>query len=371
MVTLQLSSEDDVIYIYALRCPVERTVRYIGKSENPQKRHKSHISAARCGATKHQCADWIRRLHAQGFEPELHVLAQVPEGIRWQDVERSYIANAKSAGWNLLNSTQGGDGVPLTDDAARERWIASLKRTKARPEYRGRASAAMKEVQARPEVKERNSASTKEAWADTATRAKMIAGAMRPEVRKSKSAKLRMRNADPAFAAKHAATMKSIWNAPGRSSEQSDRALTAHANHEITARRTASLREAAKRPATHAKMSAAAKEINARPGMKSIKSEKTRAQWADPEGRAKRMKGMSAPEVKVRQSEAKKLAWADPERRARLLEAQNSGRAAKRASMCAARAAMWADPVKRAKFITDQKAAWVRRRAKAALNNGP
>lgn len=113
-------AETRTTFIYALCEPGTRTVRYVGKSDNPKRRLKDHLSAARKGQETYACR-WMRQLLAAG-KPQLFVLGEVPLS-GWESVEKNVIAAARALGMNITNTTEGGDGVvnPSPEARARQR----------------------------------------------------------------------------------------------------------------------------------------------------------------------------------------------------------------------------------------------------------
>lgn len=96
----------NIAFIYGLRCPVTGQIRYIGKAGNPKKRLGVHL------ASKEQChrTNWIRQLASKGLKPTLEVIAEVSAST-WPFWERSYIHLYRALGFDLVNSTAGGDGT--------------------------------------------------------------------------------------------------------------------------------------------------------------------------------------------------------------------------------------------------------------------
>jgi hypothetical protein len=189
-----LQEEAMPIYIYGLECPVERTIRYVGKSNNPRCRLKAHISGAHRGAYDHHTARWIRRLLSDGLKPSLVILREVQAGERWQDVEREVIASAASNGWRLTNSTAGGEGLDYIDPEDEARYRANLKRAmetfNASPEGKARLRR-MVEAALEPEALARRTAAIRAAYERPEVRAKMVQAGReinaRPEVKAAKS----------------------------------------------------------------------------------------------------------------------------------------------------------------------------------------
>lgn len=97
-------------FIYALCEPDnEDAVRYIGKSNNPKQRLICHFRDARNGEETHK-ADWLRKLVNQGKKPVIEILFEVLDK-EWQRWERATIRFFKAVGADLVNGTDGGDGV--------------------------------------------------------------------------------------------------------------------------------------------------------------------------------------------------------------------------------------------------------------------
>lgn len=95
-----------VTYIYALRDPRDRTVHYIGKSNNPRLRLISHLEDKETNQRK---TAWIDELAALGLKPDLDILEDVAL-LEWQKAERSWIAHGFAEGWPLTNISAGGGG---------------------------------------------------------------------------------------------------------------------------------------------------------------------------------------------------------------------------------------------------------------------
>lgn len=100
-------------FIYALCEPGTRTVRYIGKSDTPESRLKTHV---RVSATRNtHLGHWLTRVLRSKKVPNLVILAKVPK-CSWEQEERLYIANARMLGMNLVNTCEGGEGVTMTSE---------------------------------------------------------------------------------------------------------------------------------------------------------------------------------------------------------------------------------------------------------------
>lgn len=94
--------------IYCLRDET-RFLRYVGKTIKPlQARLKDHLKEARHGSKNHRC-DWIRSLLKKGLTPIIDLITEVDgDGC---SAEIAYIKFFRKKGINLVNGTNGGDGV--------------------------------------------------------------------------------------------------------------------------------------------------------------------------------------------------------------------------------------------------------------------
>jgi hypothetical protein len=90
-------------YIYALCEPETGEVRYIGKTDDPRRRHRKHVNSARSGDRTRQCA-WIRDLLARGQRPEMRILRECKGDGRAEEIEE--IAEHLASGVDLLNRNQ-------------------------------------------------------------------------------------------------------------------------------------------------------------------------------------------------------------------------------------------------------------------------
>lgn len=128
------------VYVYALRDPRDGAFRYIGKTVRPvERRLKEHLREA---PGEHRRSRWIQKLKRLGLQPEVVVLEQIEGAWPWQESERYWIAFAKAQGWDLVNSTAGGEGVENLSADSRARMAATWKGRKHRPETIAKLKAA-------------------------------------------------------------------------------------------------------------------------------------------------------------------------------------------------------------------------------------
>lgn len=98
-------------FIYALCEPETLQIKYIGKSDQPQKRFYNHLNDRK---TTHK-VNWLNQLKSKALVPVLKILEEVSKKD-WEEREKYWISFYKNLGNNLTNSTNGGDGVPFTQE---------------------------------------------------------------------------------------------------------------------------------------------------------------------------------------------------------------------------------------------------------------
>ena len=91
-------------FIYTLEDPRTKEIRYIGKSDNIEKRIKSHITRSKKKKTYLDC--WIYSLLENGYKPKIEILDEVNYD-EWEYWEIYWIAQFKQWGFKLVNLTKG------------------------------------------------------------------------------------------------------------------------------------------------------------------------------------------------------------------------------------------------------------------------
>lgn len=129
-----------MVFIYALIDPFTFKVRYIGKTINLKQRYSRQMSER---SNTHRC-NWIKSLAEKGKKPTQVVLQELSDDEDWQAAEIKWIAIAKKYGWNLVNGTDGGDGVTNVSGEGKERMLATWKGRKHNPETLIKLSKASK-----------------------------------------------------------------------------------------------------------------------------------------------------------------------------------------------------------------------------------
>lgn len=96
-------------FIYVLKEPTTGEVRYVGKTTNIKTRLTKHCSEKSHNHRVH----WIQHLKSAGQIPVIEVIDEVPIE-HWQQWEVAWIKYFREQGCDLVNSTNGGEGVTQT-----------------------------------------------------------------------------------------------------------------------------------------------------------------------------------------------------------------------------------------------------------------
>lgn len=94
--------------IYILIDPLKNDIRYVGKANDIKQRYKAHLNPARYKDT--HIFRWIKKLRYLGQKPTLEVIEQCDKSV-WKQREKYWIKYYKKLGYNLVNYTDGGDGL--------------------------------------------------------------------------------------------------------------------------------------------------------------------------------------------------------------------------------------------------------------------
>jgi len=98
----------ETTFIYTLSDPRNNNVRYVGKTDRINKRLWYHITPTKLNKNTHK-NNWIKKLLKENIKPDIKVIDKVPYK-EWKYWETYWISQMKSWGFNLTNSTSGGDG---------------------------------------------------------------------------------------------------------------------------------------------------------------------------------------------------------------------------------------------------------------------
>lgn len=97
------------VYIYGLKDPETKEIRYVGKSNNPKLRYRCHI---KCSDTSNNHKHgWIMELYRKNLKPELLILEETDEE-HWEEREKYWIKFGLDNDWPLTNISSGGACYP-------------------------------------------------------------------------------------------------------------------------------------------------------------------------------------------------------------------------------------------------------------------
>lgn len=97
----------EIQFIYALICPEENIIKYIGKTRDLSIRLQGHINYALRKNHLKGKHEWIRNLHSKKLKPIMIILEQCNENT-WQEREEYWI-EYYSKQFSLFNKTSGGE----------------------------------------------------------------------------------------------------------------------------------------------------------------------------------------------------------------------------------------------------------------------
>lgn len=98
-------------YIYSLVNPIDNSIFYIGKSNNPNRRVISHVSSAFREHKNKRKSNLIFEILNAGLYPDVKIIEEIDDS-EWEEKERYYISYYRNNGINLLNKLPGGEHHP-------------------------------------------------------------------------------------------------------------------------------------------------------------------------------------------------------------------------------------------------------------------
>jgi hypothetical protein len=93
-------------YIYVLRDPRDDSVRYVGRTKNPERRYQSHLYKKYDGSFIHARRDWILELRSIGLRPRMELVETLHTPVAEALVnerERRWMLHLFQQGANLTN----------------------------------------------------------------------------------------------------------------------------------------------------------------------------------------------------------------------------------------------------------------------------
>lgn len=105
-------------YIYSLSCPLDGTIKYIGKANSPKDRFRKHKSLADKNTGDNVLKNkWIKQLLDQNLLPILNIIEEV-DVSEWKVKEKFYIKLYKENGVELFNICGGGNGASFANSGS-------------------------------------------------------------------------------------------------------------------------------------------------------------------------------------------------------------------------------------------------------------
>jgi len=163
------------VYIYTLADPRDDVIRYIGYTRNLKRRIARHIS----DHNHNHRVRWIQSLLDAGVKPIAEVLETCLPGEDFKAKEIEWIAAYKRIGFDLVNGTDGGEGVEFSPEALEKMSAASKGRVHGpvSQEIRDKISASQKGRVLSQETRDKISASIRRVFSQE-TRDKISASKM-------------------------------------------------------------------------------------------------------------------------------------------------------------------------------------------------
>lgn len=90
-------------YIYYLICPKDGSVKYVGKTKDPKKRYKQHITKLDRLMTPKRI--WLEGLFAEGLKPLCRIVEEVEGDAR--DREQYHVTLNEATILNIHNPSKG------------------------------------------------------------------------------------------------------------------------------------------------------------------------------------------------------------------------------------------------------------------------
>lgn len=131
-------------FIYTLSDPRSQQIRYVGKTDNPKRRLRSHMSNS--GST--HVARWIQSLKKEGLKPTMKILETIydPQELYWQQCERLWIKVLGEIGCSLTNLDSGGNSGKKASAETRAKQSAAAKRRIVSLETRAKLSISSRNM---------------------------------------------------------------------------------------------------------------------------------------------------------------------------------------------------------------------------------
>jgi hypothetical protein len=122
----------EITFIYVLIDPIDNLIKYVGKSDTPEKRRKQHIqeSVSEFSYANTLKVNWIKNIVSQGLEPVMQIIDEVPK-TEWRFWEKHWEDLLLSWGFPLKNGDDCGRGglTSQTQEARKKIRFAYLNKS--------------------------------------------------------------------------------------------------------------------------------------------------------------------------------------------------------------------------------------------------
>lgn len=201
--------------IYALHSDSSNRV-YVGKSTSGLQRPKRHGQPSNLVVNaRFPVVRWIKKLRSVGIDYEVAVLEECTTAESLVEAERFHILYFRSLGMQLLNCSDGGEGLFNPSSEVRAKLSAAQKRIRSVPEARAKMSAWARGRKASPETRAKISMAVRQRPPmSESTRRKRQQVQMSSEARAKISAALRVRQISPATREKLSLASRARWKSP-------------------------------------------------------------------------------------------------------------------------------------------------------------
>lgn len=138
-----------MFYIYILIDPRDNRIRYVGQTSNIKLRYQKHCKRQQ---QKNHRGNWLSLLHSLDLKPIMEVIEECSESV-WADRETYWIKYYRELGCDLVNATDGGEGIPNPSVETRSKMSYAHKhrskehRLKIREIFLGNAFACGKRTE--------------------------------------------------------------------------------------------------------------------------------------------------------------------------------------------------------------------------------
>ena len=93
-------------YIYTLEHPITNEIRYVGKTNSPERRLHYHWTVGH--KSNNKLGNWLKSLKKLKLKPIMTILDETTDN--WQQLEMYWISQFKTWGFRLTNHSDGGEG---------------------------------------------------------------------------------------------------------------------------------------------------------------------------------------------------------------------------------------------------------------------